>query len=369
LTSTDWIRVGKGILDRGDYSGTGGARMLLRHPDTEVAVLETARGGLLRRGLGVDRAAAALITNVAADHLGEYGINTLAELIETKFIVRRALGDGAPLILNADDAGIVAFAATLAGSCVDWFSLDADNHTLAAHRAAGGRTAFLREGWLVLAEGDDERRVIASEAIPATLGGAARHNVQNALGAMLLCQALGVAGEPIAAGLAGFRGDAQDNPGRANWFEAGGVKIVVDFAHNEHGMRALAAMVSRVPAQRRVLLMSQAGDRTDGDIRELVNTALEMQPERLLTCDLPGYERGRAAGDIPTLIRGFALAAGMDEGAIDICADPVSAVRAALDNARPGDLLVLLALSQREEVLAQLAAFIDRRTVPKTPTA
>jgi len=350
LTSTDWIRVGQAILDRGDYSGTGGARTLLRHADTEVAVLETARGGLLRRGLGVDRASAALVTNVAADHLGNYGINTVPELVEAKFIVRRALHGDAPLILNADDAGCVDFAAGL-DQPLAWFSLDPGHPLLRAHREAGGRAAVLEDGWLVLAEGEAQRRIIAADEIPATLGGAARHNIQNALGAMLLCQALGVDDDAIRTGLAAFRGDAQDNPGRSNCFEARGVRILVDFAHNEHGMRALARMVAAMPAQRRVLLMSQAGDRADRDIRDMVNAALEMHPDHLVTCDLPGYERGRAPGAIPALIRGFAVAAGLAPGAIDIFTDPVSSVRAVLDDARPGDLLVLLALSQRDDVL------------------
>jgi len=113
LTSTDFIRVGERTIDTGDYSGTGGARMLMRQPDVEMAVLEVARGGLLRRGLGVERAQAAVVTNVAADHLGEYGINTVEELIPAKFIVRRAVQGNDPLILNADDEGVVAFAGSL----------------------------------------------------------------------------------------------------------------------------------------------------------------------------------------------------------------------------------------------------------------
>jgi cyanophycin synthetase len=133
-------------------------------------------------------------------------------------------------------------------------------------------------------------------------------------------------------------------------------------------MRALADMVSRVPAQRRILLMSQAGDRSDADIRELVRAACEMQPDRLLTCDLPGYERGREPGTIPSLIREFAVNTGLAAEQVRISDDPVSAVSDALDDARPGDLLVLLALTQREAVLELVRAFTVRQTVPNTPT-
>jgi len=357
LTSTDWIRVGHTILDTGDYSGTGGARTLLRHPQTEVAVLETARGGMLRRGLGVATATAALITNVDADHLGEYGINTVPELIEAKFIVRRALGPGDPLVLNADDPGLVEFAAKL-DNTLFWFSLDAGHPVLAAQRAAGGQAAFLEDGWLVRAEGDAAHRVVRVDDIRPTLGGAARHNVSNALGALALCHALGVDDEHVAAGLRAFRGDEHDNPGRSNWFEKDGVRILVDFAHNEHGMRALADMLGRIPAERRVLLMGQAGDRPDERIRNMTVAACSMGVDRLLVSALPGYERGREPMDVPRVIRAAALEAGVRESAIELFDEPRLAVADALSKARPGDLLALLVLTQRSEALQLIHDFL-----------
>jgi UDP-N-acetylmuramyl tripeptide synthase len=350
LTSTDWIRIGDTILDTGDYSGTGGARTLMRHPATEVAVLETARGGLLRRGLGIERANAALITNVAADHLGEYGINTVAELLEAKFIVRRALEGDAPLILNADDPGIVAYARELEQP-IAWFGLNPGLEPLRSHLAAGKRAAYLEDGWLHLGEGGNMERIAAVAELPATLGGAARHNVSNALGAALLCRVLGTPPAAIREGLAGFRGDEQDNPGRGNWFAGKGVRVLVDFAHNEHGMQALAEMVRRVPSERIILLMGQAGDRLDKDIGDLTRAACGMGPARLVICELPGYERGRAPMETPKLIRSIALDAGVPDAAMAIHANPVEAAAEALGHARPGDLLVFLALTQRREVL------------------
>jgi hypothetical protein len=343
-------RIGDTILDTGDYSGTGGARTLMRHPATEVAVLETARGGLLRRGLGIERANAALITNVAADHLGEYGINTVAELLEAKFIVRRALEGDAPLILNADDPGIVAYARELEQP-IAWFGLNPGLEPLRSHLAAGKRAAYLEDGWLHLGEGGNMERIAAVAELPATLGGAARHNVSNALGAALLCRVLGTPPAAIREGLAGFRGDEQDNPGRGNWFAGKGVRVLVDFAHNEHGMQALAEMVRRVPSERIILLMGQAGDRLDKDIGDLTRAACGMGPARLVICELPGYERGRAPMETPKLIRSIALDAGVPDAAMAIHANPVEAAAEALGHARPGDLLVFLALTQRREVL------------------
>jgi UDP-N-acetylmuramyl tripeptide synthase len=365
LTSTDWIRVGSTILDTGDYSGTGGARTLLRHPETEIAVLETARGGLLRRGLGVERADAALITNVDADHLGEYGINTVPELIEAKFIVRRALHAQAPLILNADDPGIVEFTGRLEQPVI-WFGLHPERPPLREALAAGATAACLEQGWLTLHQGGQARRIIEASAIPATVGGAALHNIRNALGAMVLCHALGVADQALRAGLAGFRGDEADNPGRGNWFEGKGVKILVDFAHNEHGMRALTEMLVQVQAKRRIVLMGQAGDRLDRDIRRMTSVVCQLRPDRLMACDLPGYERGRAAKEVPGIIRQAALDEGIAPESVDLFDTPTLAAEDALNHARPGDLLVFLALTQRADVLERVHRFVGD---PPTETA
>ena len=365
LTSTDFIRVGDRIIDRGDYSGTGGARTLMRQPDVEMAVLEVARGGLLRRGLGVEHADVAVVTNVAADHLGDYGINTVAELIPAKFIVRRALGANDPLVLNADDAGVVAFADKL-DNRIAWFSLDAENEQVRQALLAGETVCFLEGGYLVTARGEERRRLVHVDQVPATRGGAARYNISNALAATATALALGIGDEAIRKGLATFRGDESDNPGRGNWFEreittgggTGTVGILVDFAHNEHGMLALADTVRATSSERVVLLMGQAGDRLDQDIRDLVRAACSMAPGRLLVADRPGYERGRQAFEVPAIIRSEALAAGLPERAIETCASPVEATARALDDARPGDLIVLLALTQREEALELVHRFI-----------
>jgi cyanophycin synthetase len=361
LTSTDFIRVGERTIDTGDYSGTGGARMLMRQPDVEMAVLEVARGGLLRRGLGVERSQAAVVTNVAADHLGEYGINTVEELIPAKFIVRRALQGNDPLILNADDEGVVAFAGSLDQE-LTWFSLEPENPVVQAHLHNGGSACYLKDDWLVAAEGGKEsikeRNVIAVKDIPPARQGIARYNISNALAATSIALALGISDDAIRRGLSAFHGDEQDNPGRGNWFEHEGIRILVDFAHNEHGMKALADMVRQVDAERVVLLMGQAGDRLDKDIGDLTRAACSMQPEHLLISELPGYERGRETGVVPVLIREAAIEAGVSGQAIELFSCPQEATKRALNQARSGDLLVLLALTQRKEALDLVHEFM-----------
>ena len=361
LTSTDFIRVGERVIDTGDYSGTGGARMLMRQDDVEMAVLEVARGGLLRRGLGVERAEVAVVTNVAADHLGDYGINTVPELIPAKFIVRRALKGDAPLVLNADDEGVVEFAGTLDNQ-IAWFSLAPDNPQLVESLASGGAACYLEQGWLVAAEGSRRRRVAPVAEIPAALGGIVRYNISNALAAMCVATALGIDDPAIRKGLAAFRGDEHDNPGRGNWFEhnvdGGLIRILVDFAHNEHGMKALADAVRQVSAERVILLMGQAGDRLNKDIADLVKAACSIHPDQLLVAELPGYERGREPFEVPELIRTEAMKTGIGDDAIEIFPDPREATAEALSRARAGDLLVLLALTQRSAALSLIHDFI-----------
>jgi UDP-N-acetylmuramyl tripeptide synthase len=361
LTSTDFIRVGDRVIDRGDYSGTGGARTLLRQPDIEIAVLEVARGGLLRRGLGIESADVAVVTNVAADHLGEYGINSVPELIPVKLTVRRALDKGAPLVLNADDAGLVEVSESFDQRII-WFSLDPENSQVKNAAARGETVCWLESGWLVAAQSGNQRQVVPVAEMPAAMAGVARHNIRNALAAMCVALALGIDDTSIRKGLAAFRGDEHDNPGRGNWFEhrvdGGMIRILVDFAHNEHGMRALAESVRQVQAERIILLIGQAGDRSDQDIIDLLRAACSINPDQLLVAELPGYERGRKSFEVPELIRQEAIRFGIPASAIEIFPGPAEATASALGRAGPGDLLVLLALTQRAEALSMVHNFL-----------
>jgi cyanophycin synthetase len=362
LTSTDFIRVGERIIDMGDYSGTGGARMLMRQADVEMAVLEVARGGLLRRGLGVEHADVCVVTNVAADHLGEYGIYSVDELIPVKLIVQRALDANSPLVLNADDDGLVEYASKLDQRIV-WFSLDPANPTLMKSLAGGGAVAYLDYGWLVAQKGDEVRRVAPVEGIPSAMGGILGYNLRNALAAMCVGQALGILDAAIREGLGVFQGDEHDNPGRGNWFEhrvdGGSIRILVDFAHNEHGMTALAEAIKQVPAERLVLLIGQAGDRSDRDTIGFLKAACSVNPDQLLVTDFPGYERGRKPFEVVELIQREAVALGVPPSAIETFPSPRDATAAALKRAKPGDLVILLALMQRAEALSLVHEYLE----------
>lgn len=219
VTSTDFVRVGDDVLDTGDYSGPGGARLLLRDRRLQAAFLEVARGGILRRGLPFHRASVALVTNVDRDHLGQYGINTLEALIETKFVVRKALAEDGVLVTNADDAGILAFMESANQSQVCWFSLNKAHPRIQQQFRHQGPCCFTDGGSIVYFDGSEAQAVCTIDAIPMTMGGAARHNVRNALGAVGVARAMDYSIEQIRQGLTRFHSDKHDNPGRLNKFD------------------------------------------------------------------------------------------------------------------------------------------------------
>lgn len=360
LTTTDYVAVGGAVLDRGDYSGPSGARTVLRDPRVQAGVLEVARGGVLRRGLGVPRATAAAVTNVAADHLGEYGIETVEELAEVKFIVAKALGAGGVLVANAEDPYCAHEAhrqtplLEARGGRVCWTALDPQHERLGVHRRQGGLAYAVVDNHLAYSGGKDWVPVVAVDALPFAHGGAARYNVRNALTALALARALGVPDEAIARGMAGFKSDPETNPGRGNVVEVGAVRAWVDFAHNAHGLEALTDTVAALPAARRLLLIGQAGDRSDDDIAAFARAAARLGADRYVLAEYPRYLRGRAPGEVSALIRRGLLDGGIAADAVEEVPGPIEGTRRALAWSSSGDLLVLLVLSERDEALALL---------------
>ncbi len=350
ITSTDYIRVGDKILDAGDYSGPGGARTLLRHPETQTALLEVARGGMLRRGLGVNQATCVVVTNVAEDHLGEYGINTLSDMVKAKFTVRQSINKEQDLILNADDVGSVNFAQTLDNTIV-WFSWNADNPIIQQHIIHGGKVCFIEDGFIIYHDGTQKQSIVAVKDIPITFGGAAKHNVHNALVVTAMCRALGFNNATIAQGLKDFDSTPENNPGRGNRFDFNGITAIVDFAHNEHGLALMAQTIKDMPAKRRLVMMGQAGDRSDELIQGLVKSALIAVPDCLVICEMVSHLRGRKKGVIPKIIHDYAISQGMTEQQIIHAEDTVEGTKKALEWAQSGDLLLILGLTNREKII------------------
>jgi len=350
FTSTDNVKVGARIVEAGDWAGPMGARLILRHHEVEIGLLETARGGMLRRGLGTPHADVACITNVAPDHLGEWGIADLGQLADVKFVVRNA---AAHLVLNAEDPMSVMRAAACKQP-ITWFATLATLPLIEQHLDAGGAACIADAADLWWCEGAQRNAILPISEIPISLGGVARFNVSNAAAAVGVAQVLGLPMDAIRAGLRNFGSDAADNPGRLNVFDLGGVKVLVDFAHNPHGQQALYDTARAMPAQRRLVTIGHAGDRSDEDLREVARTAHRAGMDRILIKEQAKVLRGRELGAIPTLMREALREAGCPDERIGMHADELEATHAALQWSRPGDLLLILALVQREEVLDYL---------------
>ena len=356
-SSTDWIAAGEHILDRGDYSGPGGARQVLRDRRVECAVLETARGGMLRRGLALDRTDVALVNNVAEDHLGEFGVHDLDALAACKFVVARAAKH---LVLNADDPVVRSHGASV-DVPITWFSLSAEDPFVMAHLGAGGKACVLERGRIVfVAEG--RRLAIAEVAdVPSTLGGAARHNVANGLAATAVAVELGLDPKAIGEGLRSFESTPEDNPGRLNEFDVDGARFIVDFAHNPHGVEALLEMAASLPARRRLITLGQAGDRDDDAIRALARATWQARPDRVLIKAMTEYLRGRAEGEIPAVLEAELRAAGASDDHIQHTGSEIDTARAAVEWAEPGDLVLLITHAERDKVVSYLR---ERVTAP-----
>ena len=351
LSSTDYIAIDGRVVDRDDWAGPGGARNVLRQNEVDVAILETARGGLLRRGLGVNRANAALITNIAKDHLGDFGSRDLAELLNCKWIISRAVEAHGRLVLNADDPLLVEKARDYGGELV-WFSLHADNHIVRQHVADGG-AAFVLEGDDLVCLDGEAREVICRDAdIPITLGGAALHNTANALAAAALTWSMGVGVGDIRAGLQTMSQDA--NPGRGNLYEIDGFRVLVDFAHNPQALEALLDMASRLQPTRKALCFGQAGDRPDDLIRELARKAWESGLDQVFVSELAKYHRGREPGEVYEVIRDELLACGAQPGQVGHREQEIESLDAALEWAEPGDLVIMIALERSAELYDKL---------------
>jgi UDP-N-acetylmuramyl tripeptide synthase len=345
---TDGVFVDGEAIETGDYAGPVGARLVLRDSRVEAAVIETARGGILRRGIAVNRVQAAIVTNVSSDHFGEYGIHDLPGLADVKLTVAGAVVPGGTLVLDADDVLLRSRAAGLAqrygrSPSIAWFAIDADHEFLRQQRATGGATCGVRAGRLVLSSGAIEYDLGAVASMPLTVEGSAVYNIANLAGSALVATALGVAPATIASVFARFGTRAADNAGRMMRFDVHGVKVLVDYAHNPEGIRGLLHVAQHLRGDRGRLgvLLGHAGNRRDADIRDVARVAAEFRPDVVVIKENEAHLRGREPGEIPRMIRAELLQLGLPESALPVHSTELEGVRAALSWARPGDVLAL----------------------------
>ncbi len=343
LTTTDGIYIDGTQMMSGDMSGPTSARMVLKNPTIDYAVLETARGGILRSGLGYDRCNVAVVTNVTGDHLGLKGVETMAALARVKSVVpASALRDGAS-VLNADNEWTVRMQNVARGEII-FFSMDEENPVIRDHIREKGRAVLLkktRQGEMItIYESRRETSLLLASQIPATMDGRIRVNIENAMAAAAAALADDVNLDSIRLGLRTFGNSFSQAPGRFNLLDLGTKRVLMDYCHNVAGLQAVADFVARMDADRTIGVVSMPGDRSNTDMEEFGALAGKTFDQLILRED--NNTRGRPSGEIARRLKEAAVHAGKDESAIDTVLDEKEAVRAALERSEKGDLLVLL---------------------------
>jgi cyanophycin synthetase len=349
MTNTDGVTVNGRQTDSGDCSGPRSARNVLMHPEVDAAVLETARGGILREGLGFDRCQVAVVTNIGSgDHLGLNFITTVDDLAVLKRVIIQNVASDGYGVLNATDAHCVRMGQVCSGRVI-FFAADGGHPVLGTHRAQGHRSIWVEGGCIAAAEGEQRHNLPLSQ-VPFTQGGRIGFQVDNAMAAVGAAWGLGVPWDAIRQGLASFQSDVGSVPGRFNLMAYRGATVIADYGHNPDAMRALVAAVQAMPAARRSVVISGAGDRRDEDIREQTKILGAAFDEAILFED--ACQRGRAEGEVVGLLRQGLEGAAMTRR-IDSIQGEFLAIDTALARLRPGDLCLVL-VDQVQEALAHL---------------
>lgn len=338
MTTTDGIHLKGKLIKPGDNTGPASARVVLRDPSVDVAVLETARGGMIRAGLGYDYSDVGIITNVSTDHLGIDGVDDLEQMAKVKALVGEAVRPEGYTVLNADDPHVAGIVPRLY-SRVIFFSSAGDNILVRRHLGAGGMAVFVKNKTVVVACGNKLQKIMPVNNIPCTLQGIAQHNVNNILAATAGCLALGISVDIIREGLLGFSAGLRHSPGRMNVWEAGGIKIVVDYGHNAAGFSCIINTVQKFRHKRLIGVIGVPGDRLNPHIIEIGRVAGAGFNRVLIKED--SDLRGRCSGETAGLLKQGVLAAGLPEEQVETILNEPQAVKTALEKARPGDVVVI----------------------------
>ena len=336
---TGTVEIDNHVILRGDYSGPAAAQAVLREPTVEHAVLEVARGGIMRRGLGFDECDVGVLLNIASDHLGERDIHTLEELARCKTVVVDSVKkEGGYCVLNADDPLVMEHGTYWARGEIIYFTMNPDNPELQDHLSEMGMVLTVRNGRIVLLRGKVMVDIVGVNDVPIAFEGHAPFNVQNAMAAAATALAHGIEIDDIRAGLLTFHPTPAQMPGRTNYFEADGVKCLIDYGHNVPALVALEPLVKGLGQKRRIGVSTAPGNRRDEDLEALGAQLAKM-------CDVVYvYEsdaRGRAEGEVAKLIRDGAAAAG-SKSEVHLIMSEQDAVDRAIGEAKPGDFLLLL---------------------------
>ena len=343
LTTTDGVYIDGQRTVEGDMTGPVSARMVLCDPQIDLAVLETARGGLVRAGMGVTEVDVGAVLNVASDHLGLKGIDTLEQLAEVKRIVVEAATECA--VLNADDTNVLKMSGYTDAKVICYVTMNPSHPLVREHVRAGGRACALEAGvnghMITLYDKGSHIPLLWTHLIPATLEGRAMHNVQNAMFAAAMAFSMGMKLDAIRHGLRTFDTTFFQAPGRMNVYGEHPFKVIMDYAHNAHAVGMMADLAQRLDASRRIVVLAGPGDRRDEDLREIANVVAGKFDHYVVRRD--DSLRGRDGDEVPRIIAKALQAAGVAHDAISTIPDEQEAVDAALRMGQPGDLIVMFA--------------------------
>ena len=337
-TTSDGVIVDERMIEPGDWTGPSGAHQILARRDVDVAVLETARGGIVLRGVGYESNDASVLTNVSSDHLDLQGIHTLPELAEVKSTVCRITRKDGWAVLNADDPLVAAVARRVRARVALFTLLGDDSAPVRRHRARGGRAYFVRDGVVVEANGETETRIVDVGRIPITIGGLARHNVANALAAAGGARGLGATIAQVRAGLQDFAPSTERSPGRLNLFRLGSRVVIVDFAHNEAGIGAVLDVAQGIAAGAAgraapiTAIIGTAGDRPDDTLRGIGRIAAERAQRVAIKQTLKDL-RGRTAESVVGELMVGVVAGGGSASDVPIYDTETEALQAELNGA------------------------------------
>lgn len=337
MTSSDGVYIGNECIKEGDCSGPESTRMVLFDPKVQAAVLEIARGGLIRKGLGYDKADVGIITNITEDHLGQDGVRTLDDMVFVKTLVAEQIKKGGHVVLNADDI-MTRKALERIKNDVILFSTKHDNILLNKHISCGGCGVYIKNDMIVI-EKEGIKEVIKVSDIPATLEGKALHNIENALAAVAGCYALNIPVEIISRELKKFSSDAKNNPGRMNIYDFEKFKVILDYGHNKESVKSIINTAKMLKPTRLIGVIASPGDRRDIDIKSLGYIAGKNFSHLIIKEDED--LRGRFPGEVAAILKEGAIEAGLRKGVINILLKEEEAVRFAMEKAVSGDVIVV----------------------------
>jgi cyanophycin synthetase len=338
-TTTDGTYIQNQQIVQGDNTGPISAQLVLKDPTVQVAVLETARGGIIRAGLGFDHCDIGIVTNIAADHLGLKDVNTLEDLARVKSVVPRAVSPRGYAVLNAEDPLVYKMRELVDGSCV-YFSMDEDHPNIKRQAEKGRTSCILENGYVTILKGKWKVRIEKVANIPLTYGGRAEFMIQNVLAATLACFVHGVSLEDLRVGLTTFNAGTAQTPGRLNFVEIGDATVLMDYAHNPAGLRGLTTFIGKLPYKYRTVVLNGTGDRRDEDIREFAKIAADNFDRIVIRAG--NYLRGRSEEEMFRLLQ-EGIAQSENKPQVRIISDSRTAIHHAIKHARKGELVVTLA--------------------------